>query len=189
MRLIKKIKNIWRAFWKRKLHAIVVTADISILKDGKVIETYKNVEGWWNGLMDEGEQNMLDVYFRNQNAPTNFYCGLGNNGGTPGIPADTATLSTITEVSGTNYARQLIERSTTGWPNLVLDDGDYQVESKSVSFTNTGTTNWTSIDYLFITDVASGTSGKLLVTIAMPSSKILAPNESLVIDSIKIKAQ
>lgn len=189
MKIYKKLHNIWRAFWKRKLHAIVVTADISILREGKVIETYKNVEGWWNGLMDEGEQNMLDVYFRNQNAPTNFYCGLGNNGGTPGIPAETATLENITEVSGTGYARQLIERSTTGWPYLVLQDGDYQIESKTISFTNTGSSNWSTIDYVFITDVSSGTQGKLLVAIAMPASKVLGPNETLEITSIKIKVQ
>jgi hypothetical protein len=186
--IIKKLKNLKRFIWKRKLHAIVITADVKHIRDGEVIWEAKNLETRINGLMDEGENLMLDVFFRNATAPSSFYLGLGNNGGTPGVPNETATLSSITEVSGTGYARQTIERSSIGFPILQKDTntGDWEVISKDVTFTNTGTSNWTAADYLFLTDVASGTSGKLIATVATSISRVLVPNDSLVAN-IKIR--
>jgi hypothetical protein len=186
--IIKKFKNLKRFIWKRKLHAIVITADIKHIRDGEVIWEAKDLEARINGLMDEGENHILDVYFRNATAPSSFYLGLGNNGGTPGVPAETATLATITEVSGTGYARQTVERSSVGFPTIQkdTDTGDWEVISKDVTFTNTGSTNWTAADYLFLTDVASGTEGKLIATVATSVSRVLDPNDSLVA-SIKIR--
>jgi hypothetical protein len=186
--IIKKIKNLRRFLWKKKLHAFVITADVKHIRDGKVIWEAKNLEARINGLMDEGENWILDVFFRNATAPTSFYLGLGNNGGTPGVPAETATLANITEVSGTGYARQTVERSSVGFPTIQKDSttGDWEVISKDVTFTNTGATNWTAADYLFLTDVDSGTSGKLIATVATNVSRVLAPNDSLVAN-IKIR--
>lgn len=186
--LKRKLFNFGRALFKRKLHSFIITLDLKHIRDGKVIWEGKNLEGRFNGLTDEGENSILDVYFRGATAPTSFYMGLGNNGGTPGVPPDNATLATITEVSGTNYARQTVERSTVGFPTLQQDGttGDWEVISKEVTFTNTGTTNWTAADYVFLTDVATGTTGKLLVTVAASLSRVLAPNDSLVA-SIKVR--
>ncbi len=180
--LIRKLQNLKRLFWKKKLHSFVITANVYHIRDGKIIWEGRNLEGRINGLMDEGEENILRVYFRNETGPSSFYLGLGNNGGTPGVPSDSATLADITEVSGTGYARQTVERSSVGFPTIQkdTDSGDWEVISKDVTFTNTGSSNWTSADYLFLTDVSSGTSGKLLITIATSASRVLAPNDSLV---------
>jgi len=181
MRLTRNLKLIWKLLRGKKHPFFEPTIELKHIHNGKVIYHAKGIAKAWNGLMDAGEQNVLDVYFRNQNAPTTFYLGLGNNGGTPGIPAENATLADITEVSGTGYARQEITRDTTGWPTLAQDssDGDYYVTSKQVGFVNSGTSDWTSADYLFITDAASGTTGKLLVCIALSSSRVLKPSDEL----------
>ena len=171
-----------------KKHPFVeIKAELKHLRGGRVIWIGKAGMPY-NGLMDEGENNILDVYFRNQNVPTKFYLGLGNNGGTPGIPAENATLADITEVSGDGYARQEITRDTNGWPSLTKDtDGDWYVTSKQVAFVNTGTENWSAADYLFITDAASGTDGKLLICIALSSSRVLTPSDELDVKIEKAK--
>ncbi|MEO0224277.1 MAG: hypothetical protein ABIL76_04190 [candidate division WOR-3 bacterium] len=193
--MIKKLNRLCffvkRLLWKKKNPLWFVTADVRIRdKDGNIIWERKNCEANWNGLMNEGENNILDVYFRNQNAPTTFYAGLGNSGGGAAEPPDNATLATITELGSTNtgYSRLQVERNTTGFPSLVLDAGDWMVESKTLSWSNTGTTNWTAIDYVFLTDVASGTAGKLILTVSVGTAKTLAPNQSLDV-VFKIKAQ
>lgn len=141
-----------------------------------------------NALMDEGEQVILEFFFRNNNlmGASPFYFGLGNNGGTPGVPAETATLASITEVSGSGYARIAVARDTTDWGATALDAGDYQTTSATKTFSATGT--WTAADYLFLTDVDSGTSGKLLATVALSASRTLVNGDSLQV-SMKVKLQ
>jgi len=141
-----------------------------------------------NALLDEGEKNVLDVYFRNTNVPAQFYLGLGNNGGTPATPADTTLLSGVTEVSGTGYARQLVNRNTTDWGASALDAGDYQSISKTVLFENTGGSSWTAADYWFLTTVLSGTSGLLLCAGALSSSRVVAAGQGFNL-SIKQKGK
>ena len=180
-RIFRNLKFIWQLLRGKRHPGLSFTADVSQVKDGKEIWSKKGISAWWNGLMDEGEKNVLNTYFRATETPTTFYLGLGNNGGTPGIPAETATLATITEPTGDGYARIEIERSATGFPTLDKDvDGDYYVVSKQLTFENTGATNWSACDYMFLTDVASGTAGKLLVTIALSSSRVLEPSTQLI---------
>jgi len=186
--LKRKQQRVKRALLKSKHPFFGIIANVKHIRNGKVIWEQKGIELMWNGLHDEGEKFILDVFFRAATAPTNFYIGLGNNGGTPGEPADNATLSTITEVSGTNYGRQLIERSDVGFPTLQqdTDTGDWEVISKEVSFQNTGSSNWDAADYLFLTDAESGTTGKLIASAALSTSRVLAPNDVLYV-SIKIR--
>src|SRR5436853_2589823 len=101
----RRLKLASRPLLGKKHPWFKVTADVRVIRNGQVIYEAFGCEAHTNGLMDDGEQNMLDSYFRAQNTPTSFYLGLGNNGGTPGIPAETTALSGITEVSGTGYAR------------------------------------------------------------------------------------
>ena len=147
-------------------------------------EIYHEIKN--NALMDEGESQILDVYFRGATPPTNLFFGLGNNGGTPGIPAETATLATITEVSGTGYARISLNRNTTDFPTLSLDSGDYQVVSITKQFAATGT--WTAADYLFLCDVGSGTAGDLIATVALSASRSLVNSDTLDV-SMTVKLQ
>ncbi len=139
-----------------------------------------------NALMDEGEQHILDVYLRGATQPTNLYFGLGNNGGTPGVPAETSTLSSITEVSGTSYARITVACNSTDWPTLALDSGDYRATSATKTWTAGGT--WTAADYLFLCNVSSGTSGKLIATVALSASRVLLINDTLDV-SMLVKLQ
>lgn len=137
-----------------------------------------------NALMNEGEQEFIELFFRN-NASFGagpFHFGLGNNGGSPGIPAETATLSTITEVSGSGYARVSVARGTTDWGAATLDSGDYQTTSATKSFNATG--NWTAADYLFLTDVSSGTSGNLIAAVALSASRTLVNGDRLDVSMI-----
>lgn len=127
-----------------------------------------------NALADEGEQDMLSVYFRGGTAPTNFYIGLLNS-----TPTDTTTLATMTgEPSGSGYARSLVERSSTGWPTLALNSGDYRAISSTETFTASGGTIG-PVTYAFLTTVVSGTSGLFLVYNALSTSRTLASGESL----------
>lgn len=99
-------------------------------KDGKV----KWQEEVYNALANQGEMNLLDTFFRLQNAPTEFYLRLCYD-----TLAETDTLSVVqNEASGFGYAPQVVERSLTGFPVLELDAGDYRVITKQVSFTAAG---------------------------------------------------
>jgi hypothetical protein len=190
--MLKKLKvhfsRLWRALRKKKHPFFVIEANVKHIRNGEIIWKQSGIEFMNNGLQDEGENFILDVFFRGATAPSGFYLGLGNNGGTPGVPSENAALSAITEVSGTGYGRQTIERSNVGFPTLQQDTGtgDWEVVSKDVSFQNTGTSNWTSADYMFLTDVSSGTSGKLIATAQFGLSRVLVPNDQLVC-SIKVR--
>lgn len=131
-----------------------------------------------NALADEGEQQMLDVYLRGATGPTNFYLGLVND-----TPVDTDTVALLTgEPSGNGYARQLIERSNTGWPTLALDSGDYRAVSSVETFTASGGSIG-PVTYSFITTTVSGTGGLLVLYNALSTSRTLASGESLDVTS------
>jgi hypothetical protein len=126
-----------------------------------------------NALADEGEANILDVYFRNQNAPAQFYLRLYNT-----TPTETSTLSSLTgEPSGNGYAAQLVERSTVGWPTLALDAGDYQLTSKEVTFSASGG-SWGPVTYCVLATTSDNT-GKLISFVALSQSRTLQAGESL----------
>ena len=87
-----------------------------------------------NALVDQGESSMLDTFFRGLNVPSEFYIRLARS-----TILDTSVLNDIAnEPSGNGYAAALIERSAVGFDTLELDEGDYRVISKEVSFTASG---------------------------------------------------
>ena len=89
-----------------------------------------------NALSDQGEEAMLELFFRGDAsfAPVQFYLRLCND-----TLSDTDTLSTILNEPTTNgYAPQLLERSSTGFPTKGLDAGDYRLTSKELTFTAVG---------------------------------------------------
>lgn len=129
-----------------------------------------------NALADEGESNILDVYFRGAAVPTNFYVGLLNS-----TPTDTTTLATMTNEPATGgYSRKLIERSSVGWPTLALDAGDYRAVSSVETFTATGAAIG-PVTYAFLcTNAASGTAGLFLAyTVLTTSPRTINDGESL----------
>lgn len=136
-----------------------------------------------NTLADEGEQAILEAYFRGGTASTNTYLRLYND-----TPAETDTLSTLTgEVSGTGYpGTNTIESNATGWPTSALDVGDWQIDSKTITWTASGA--WSAATYLVLATVASGTGGLLIAYNALSATRTLADGDSLQAD-IQLKLQ
>lgn len=136
-----------------------------------------------NSLADQGEQDVLDVYFRGATAPTIFYLRLTNT-----TPSDTSTLTALSagEPSGNGYAPQEVERSSVGFPTLALDNGDYQLTSKEVTFSASGG-SWGPVAHAFLATTSNNT-GKLISYVALSQSRTLQAGESLKV-TYKIKLQ
>ena len=146
-------------------------------KDGNVIDEWSQ----YNALADEGEEAMLDVFYRAATAPTTFYCRLFND-----TPAETDAISDLTgEASGGGYAAEEIERSATGFPTLALDSGDFQLTSKTVTFT--ATTGFGPVTYACLT-TSTDSSGLLIAYVALTYERTLAASETLQV-TIDIKQQ
>lgn len=93
--------------------------------------------GWTN----KGKMSILDAYFRNNGAPTNFYVALCTDANTP--DADTNTLGDLTEIAaGNGYTTggYQLSRNGTDFDTLNEDDandrGDIQI--KDVAWTASG---------------------------------------------------
>jgi len=99
-------------------------------KNGKLIDKWSQR----NALVDQGENNILDSYFRGLNAPIEFYLRLCNDTLDEGDQLNTI----VGEPTANGYAAQLIERSDVGFPTIELHEGDYRIISKQVTFTATG---------------------------------------------------
>lgn len=143
--------------------------------------THRNASGlivWqqdWteNALADEGEQDILEGFFRGGTIPSNFYIGLINDA----TIAETDTLATMVgEPSANGYARQLTTFGATA-----LDSGDYQTTSTQETFTASGGSIG-PVDHAILTDVASGTAGSLIAYVPLSQSRTLADGDSLNVD-------
>lgn len=127
-----------------------------------------------NAVADEGEQSILDSYFRGQNTPTSFTLRL-----TGTTPSETSTLAGLTEVTGTGYAGIAVARNTTDWPTLALVGGDYKVSMLTKTFTATGT--WTAATYMYLATTSNNT-GKLISYSALSASRTLVNGDTLQVD-------
>jgi hypothetical protein len=130
-----------------------------------------------NLLHDEGEQAILSAYFDTDLSgfgapPASLYAGLRTS--SPSI-AESDTLSTLTEVSGTGYARQAVS-TTTGFTLSQVTDA-YRATSGNIVFTASGT--WTAAAAIFLCTVSSGTSGKLIASVALSTSRTLVNGDTL----------
>lgn len=120
--------------------------------------------GWWepNGLANEGQASMLNVYFLGTSNPSK-YIGLLNMPST--VPTKTTTCSSMTEstTTGTNgYNRQQIQ--TTDWGSPALDSGDEQIQASQKTFGQF--TGNVSVSHVFGTTASTGTSGLFLFFIS-----------------------
>lgn len=126
-----------------------------------------------NALANEGEQDILEGFFRAGTIPTNFYIGLINDS----TIAETDTLATMVgEPSGNGYARQLTTFGATS-----LQGGDYETTSTQETFTASGGTIG-PVDYAILTDVSTGTAGSLIAYVALSTPRTLADGDSLNVD-------
>lgn len=133
-----------------------------------------------NGLADEGEQSILDVYFRGGTAPSGFYLRLYDD-----TPAEDDTLETLTgEVTGSGYSAIAVARNSTDFPTLALDSGDYKVTSATKTFTATGT--WSDATQLVLATTSNDT-GLLIAYVALSTTRTLVNGDSLAVDlSVKL---
>lgn len=150
--------------------------DIKHIRDGKVLWE----EEVHNDLLDEGEQNMLQVYFRDEQLPVSFYLRLAYDS-----IRETDTLSNIeNEPSTGGYTAQTLERSTVGFPTLEKHEGDYRVVSKLITFTASGgVIGPVNVMYLATT---TDNTGILVASISMSVARTLQSGDFLQV-TIKIK--
>lgn len=126
-----------------------------------------------NALVDEGEGDMLDVYFGTQAVRATLYLRLYSDGGI----VDTDTLATLTnEVTGTGYNGVAVTRGT-DWSAPALDAGDMLTTTSTKTFSATGT--WTAADELVLATVQSGTAGLFLAWVALSTTRTLTSGDSL----------
>lgn len=150
---------------------------------GNVLAEWKSE----NNLADEGEYAFLDVVLRSGTAPTQYYVRLSDSTSTCSITdTDTLTTASAGEPSTNGYAAQLIERSSTGWPTLALDAGDYQATSSTETFTASGG-SWGPVNCAFLA-TTSDNSGKLIAYAGLSQARTLASGETLQI-TYKVKLQ
>ena len=138
--------------------------------------------GWLpNQVSDDGFELIYDVFFRGATAPTGFSIGLAK------VPiSQDDSLDDVTEITGTSYSRQTVERSAVGFPTLALDSGDMQIVSKEVVFENTGETAWDgATDAFLVADLATDV---LVCWRALSSTRTLQPGDKLNV-TMKIKGK
>ena len=140
--------------------------------------------GLKNLLHDEGEQALLSAYFATAYSgygapPANLYLGLDNRVSL--AEADTL-LSLSGEPVGNGYARIALLTSGTGvgGQDFVISQpaAYYQALSKTVTFTATGSA-WSAVRNMFLCTVASGTTGKLICSLALTAIRTLQVGDSL----------
>ena len=133
-----------------------------------------------NALADEGEADILEVYFRAQAKRSNLYGRLFND-----TPTETDTLATLTgEVTGTGYAAVSWAVGNTDFGATALDSGDMRTLSTTKTFTAGGA--WSAATNLVLATVATGTSGLHIAWVALSATRTLATSDTLDV-SIAVK--
>lgn len=122
-----------------------------------------------NALADEGEVDILDVYFDIAALHTNFYLGLSES-----TPVEASTLASITEKAVTlGYARKVVARGS-AWTAPTAGGG---TTSDTVTYTASGT--WNAVTDCFLTDVSSGTSGTFIAWAVLSATRSLLNLDTL----------
>ena len=101
-------------------------------------------------LVDEGENRFLNILLGATAVDANLYMGLYTNGSEP---AETATLASLTEVTGSGYARKTLAR------------GSWTIDADLASFAEQSFgpagASWGNVTGYFIA-TSSDNTGKLL---------------------------
>jgi hypothetical protein len=155
----------------------VVHADVRHVRRGRVIWEEQALE---NILHDDGEIALLSAYFDTDLAgygapPLSLYIGLDNRS----TLAENQTLASLTgEPTGNGYARKAVS-TTTGWTISAPTD-DYQAKTGTLTFDATGA-GWGPVSKLFLATTADNL-GKLLVSVALSTSRTLVGGDQLQVD-------
>lgn len=125
-----------------------------------------------NFLANQGEADMLDVYFDDQDVRTSLFLRLYND-----TVEETDTLATITgEVTGDGYGPITVTRGT-DWSAPTAGGG---TDMATKTFTAEGA--WTDATFLVVATVGTGTSGLLIAANALSETRTLADTDTLDID-------
>jgi hypothetical protein len=138
-------------------------------------------QGWAeNALMDEGEDNILAVYFQAATAPTTFYLGLIESD--PANEQETFATVIVNESAGGGYARQQITRDGTGWPTGPVTGGaGREITSTTETFGPATGSAWTAVvsTFLCTNDASGSATGEILNYTALSVSRTLQVGDSL----------
>jgi hypothetical protein len=128
----------------------------------------------------EGFRYVLEVVFpETQDVPVEYYIGLAVDADI----AEDATLATVTEITGTNYARIAVPSSAIGFP-VSGDAGsnDWAVAIQSVLFTGDVAGDWDEAFSMFIATTPDG-AGKLVAGGSLATGrKLTNENDTLTVD-------
>ena len=130
-----------------------------------------------NIITDQGEEDLLKMILQADvaiiSAGGNWFVGLCEE--TPGETDTLASISTEPTSAG-GYARQPIARNTTGWPTISQVNDAFRGLSLQITFAASGADFSRTIQRAFLTNVASGTAGRLFAYSG------LLPNPLLITD-------
>lgn len=122
-----------------------------------------------NALADEGEEDILNVYFDTQAVRANLYFRLYND-----TPAEGDTLASLTgEVTGTGYTGIAVARGT-DWS---APDAATGTSTGTKTFTAGG--SWSAATQLILATAQTGTSGLLIAYAALSQTRTLGNGDTL----------
>ncbi len=122
-----------------------------------------------NALVDEGEVDMLDVYFGAQAVRGSLYFRLYND-----TPVEADTLATLAgEVTGSGYGPITLTRGT-DWGAITAAAG-----TTSVVKTFTATGSWTVATELVLATVGTGTAGLFIASAPLSVARTLVNTDTL----------
>jgi len=141
-------------------------------KNGNVIWRENNVR---NIFHDGGEEYIIKACFTEEvSVPANHYLRLDNRSSL----AEADVLSSLSAEPTTNgYAAVAITTNTTGY-TASQDSGDWQAATKTCTFSASGGSVG-PVANMNLCDASTGTSGRLLCSLALSQSRTLSDGESL----------
>lgn len=132
-----------------------------------------------NILHDEGENGILSAFFDEvYTIPVSYYIALDDRASL--AEGDILTTMAATEPSGNGYARKPVNTDNTDW-NLEQDGGDWQVVSKTATFTASGGPIPVAgvVSNMSLGDQSSGTTGILIASVALSQDRTILEFDSL----------
>ena len=136
--------------------------------DSIIAEMWNDAAATLNNLGDEGEIDMLAVYFDAQAVRANLYVRGYND-----TVIESDTQATITgEVSGTGYTALDYVRNTDWTPSTNTVVGAEKTWTA-------GAGGWTAMTDITLNTTASGTAGLLIAYVALSATRTLAASETL----------
>lgn len=161
----------------KNIHVLHIKEIQHLDKDGNIKWEAHDLD---NILHDEGEQYILSAAFATGMAgygvaPSTLYLGLDTSTRTL---AEADTLVNVTEnLEANGYTRKPLVTTGAGTSAddfyITQPSAYYQAQTKIVEWSATNA-NWTTVTKLFLTTAATGTTGKLICSIALSATRTLA---------------